>query len=72
MTAPFVISTKSSDGLASFLETTRANGVKVVEKVIKSKFMFHLIAIYALPLGCFHNFSCTPDLYQNYLKEPHP
>jgi hypothetical protein len=37
-----------SDGLASFLETTLANGVKVVEKVITSKFRFHLIAIYAL------------------------
>jgi hypothetical protein len=47
-----------SDGLASFLETTLANGVKVVEKVITSKFRFHLIAIYAL--GCFRNFSCTP------------
>ena len=44
-----------SDGLASFLETTLANGV---EKVITSKFRFHLIAIYAL--GCFRNFSCTP------------
>ena len=47
-----------SDGQASFLETTQANGVKVVEKVITSKFRFHLIAIYAL--GCFRNFSCTP------------
>ena len=47
-----------SDGLASFLETTLSNGVKVVEKVITSKFRFHLIAIYAL--GCFRNFSCTP------------
>ena len=47
-----------SDGLASFLETTLANGVKVVEKVITSKFRFHLIALYAL--GCFHNLSCTP------------
>ena len=46
-----------SDGLASFLETILANGVKVVEKVITSKFRFHLIAIYAL--GCFCNFSCT-------------
>jgi hypothetical protein len=58
MTAPFVISTKSSDGLASFLETSLANGIKVVEKVITSKFRFHLIAIDAL--GCFRNFSCTP------------
>ena len=48
----------SSDGLASFLETTLSNGVKVVEKVITSKFRFHLIAIYAL--RCFRNFSCTP------------
>ena len=47
-----------SDGLASFLETTLASGVKVVEKVITSKFRFHLIAIYAL--GCFRNFSCMP------------
>ena len=47
-----------SDGLASFLETTLANGVKVVENVITSKFRFHLIAIYAL--GCFCNFSCIP------------
>jgi hypothetical protein len=51
-----------SDGLASFLENTLANGVKVVEKVITSKFRFHLraclIAIYAL--RCFCNFSCTP------------
>ena len=47
-----------SDGLASFLKTTLANGVKVVKKVITSKFRFHLIAIYAL--GCFRNFNCTP------------
>jgi hypothetical protein len=47
-----------SDGLASFLKTTLANGVKVVKKVITNKFRFHLIAIYAL--GCFRNFSCTP------------
>ena len=47
-----------SDGLASFFETSLANGVKVVEKVTTSKFRFHLIAIYAL--GCFRNFSCTP------------
>ena len=42
----------------SFLKTTLANGVKVVKKVITSKFRFHLIAIYAL--GCFRNFICTP------------
>ena len=42
-----------------FLKNTLANGVKVVKKVITSKFRFHLIAIYAL--GCFHNFSCTPE-----------
>jgi hypothetical protein len=47
-----------SDELAWFLKTTLANGVKVVKKVITSKFRFHLIAIYAL--GCFRNFSCTP------------
>jgi hypothetical protein len=40
-----------SDGLASFLETTL---VKVVEKVIASKFRFHLIAIYAF--GVFSQF----------------
>ena len=48
----------SSDGLASFLKTTLANGVKVVKKAITSKFRFHLIATYAL--GCFRNFSCIP------------
>ena len=51
-----------SDGLASFLETTLGNGVKVVEKVITSKFrfQFHLIAIYAF--GVFSQYqlhSCT-------------
>jgi hypothetical protein len=53
------LSLSPSDGLASFLKTTLANGVKVVKKVtcITSKFRFHLIAIYAL--GCFRNFSCT-------------
>jgi hypothetical protein len=50
------------DGLASFLETTLANGVKIVEKVITSKFRFHLIAIYAL--GCL--------LYKITLKSPNP
>ena len=39
-------------------ETILANSVKVVEKVITSKFRFHFIAIYAL--GCFRNFSCIP------------
>jgi hypothetical protein len=48
-----------SDGLASFLKTTLADGIKVVKKVITSKFRFHLIAIYAL--GCFRNFSWTPQ-----------
>ena len=57
-----------SDGLASFLKTTLANGVKVVKKVITSKFMFHLIAIYAL--GCFRNFSCTPVPTKITLKSP--
>ena len=47
-----------SNGLASFLKTTLANGVKVFKKVITRKFRFHLIAIYTL--GCFRNFSCTP------------
>jgi hypothetical protein len=42
-----------SDGLASFLKTTLANGVKVVKKVITSKFRFHLIAIYALGFSQF-------------------
>ena len=50
------------DGLALFLKTTLANGVKVVKKVITSKFRFHLIAIYAFQLH-----TCT---YQNYLEEP--
>ena len=60
-----------SDRLASFLETTLANGVKVVEKVITSKFRFHLIAIYAL--GCFRNFSCTPGYCTKItLKSPTP
>ena len=57
-----------SDGLASFLKTTLANGVKVVKNVITSKFRFHLIAIYAL--GCFHNFSCTPVPTKITLKRP--
>jgi len=55
-----------SDRLASFLETTLANDVKVVEKVITSKFRFHLIAIYAL--GVFFAISAA-HLYQNYLEE---
>ena len=55
-----------SDGLASFLKTTLANGVKV----ITSKFRFHLIAIYAL--GCFRNFSCTPVPTKITLKSPNP
>jgi hypothetical protein len=57
-----------SDWLASFLKTTLANGVKVVKKVITSKFRFHLIAIYAL--GCFRNFSCTPVPTKITLKSP--
>ena len=57
-----------SDGLASFLKTTQANGIKVVKKVITSKFRFHLIAIYAL--GCFRNFSCTPVPTKITLKSP--
>jgi hypothetical protein len=57
-----------SDGLALFLKTTLANGVKVVKKVITSKFRFHLIAIYAL--GCFRNFSCTPVPTKITLKSP--
>jgi hypothetical protein len=59
-----------SDGLASFLKTTLANGVKVVKKVKTSKFRFHLIAIYAL--GCFRNFSCTPVPTKITLKSPLP
>jgi hypothetical protein len=59
-----------SDGLASFLKTTLANGVKVVKKVITSKFRFHLITIYAL--GCFRNFSCTPVPTKITLKSPPP
>jgi len=59
----FVMS--QSDGLALFLETTRANGVKVVKKVIISKFRFHSIAIDAL--WGFRNFAIIAHLYQNYL-----
>jgi hypothetical protein len=59
-----------TDGLASFLKTTLANGVKVVKKVKTSKFRFHLIAIYAL--GCFRNFSCTPVPTKITLKSPLP
>ena len=55
-----------SDGLASLLETTLANGVKVVEKVITSKLRFHLIAIYALGVFAIS----AAHLYQNYLEEP--
>jgi len=55
-----------SDRLASFLETTLANDVKVVKKVITSKFRFHLIAIYAL--GVFFAILAA-HLYQNYLEE---
>jgi hypothetical protein len=58
------------DGLASFLKTTLANGIKVVKKVKTSKFRFHLIAIYAL--GCFRNFSCTPVPTKITLKSPLP
>jgi hypothetical protein len=54
------------DGLASFLETTLTNGVKVVEKVTTSKFRFHLIAMH---WGVFAN--SAAHLYQNYLEE-HP
>jgi hypothetical protein len=57
-----------SDALASFLKTTLANGIKVVKKVITSKFRFHLIAIYAL--GCFCNFSCAPVPTNITLKSP--
>jgi hypothetical protein len=46
-----------SDGLTPFLETTLANGVKVVEKDTTSKFRVHLLEKYAL--GCFRKFSCT-------------
>ena len=59
-----------SDGLASFLRTTLANGVKGFKKVIASKFRFHLIAIYAL--GCFRNFSCTPVPTKITLKSTPP
>ena len=64
---PFIV---PIDGLASFLKTTLANGVKVVKKVITSKFRFHLIAIYAL--GCFRNFSCTPVPTKITLKSTPP
>ena len=42
------------------------NVIMIVEKVITSKFRFHLIAIYVL--GCFRNFSCTPVTVQITLK----
>ena len=51
-----------------FLETTLANGVKVVEKVITSKFRFHLIAIHVYAFGVFA--ISAAHLYQNYLEEP--
>jgi hypothetical protein len=51
-----------SDGLASFLKTTLANGVKVVKKVIASKFRFHLIAIYALGAGPKQKFGASKKL----------
>jgi hypothetical protein len=54
-----------SDGLASFLKTTLANNVKVVKKVITSKFRFHLIAIVVFSQFQLH--TCT---YQNYLEGP--
>jgi hypothetical protein len=57
-----------SDGLASILKTTLANGVNVVKKVKTSKFRFHLIAIYAL--GYFRNFNCTPVPTKITLKSP--
>ena len=57
-----------SDGQASFLKTTLANGVKVVKKVITSKFRFHLIAIYAL--WGFTQFQLHICTYKNYLEEP--
>jgi hypothetical protein len=59
-----------SNGLASFLKTTLANGIKVVKKVITSKYRFHLIAIYAL--GCFRNISCTPVPTKITLKRSPP
>ena len=63
-----------SDRLASFLETTLANDVKVVEKVITSKFRFHLIAIhFCIWIGVFSQF----QLHTHYctkitLKSPYP
>ena len=53
------LSLSPSDGLASFLKTTLANGVKVVKKVITSKFRFHLIHVAIYALECFRNFNYT-------------
>jgi hypothetical protein len=57
---------QTSDGLASFLETTLANGVKVVEKVITSKFRFHLIEY--MHWGVFAISAAHPLLYKITLK----
>ena len=55
-----------SDGLASFLKTTLANGVKVVKKVITSKFRFDS----NICIGVFSQFQLHTCIYQNYLEEP--
>ena len=66
---PFIVPIRRTSIVSWEHPNTLANGVKVVEKVITSKFRFHLIAIYAL--GCFHNFSCTHVLKLT-LKPPPP
>jgi hypothetical protein len=60
-----------SDGLASFLRTTLANGVKGFKKVIASKFRFHLIAIYAY-WGVFASSAAHLCSYQDYIEDPLP
>ena len=59
-----------SDGLASFLKTTLANGVKVVKKVITSKFRVSFDS--NICIGVFSHFQLHTCTYQNYLEEPPP
>ena len=59
-----------SDGLASFLKTTLANGVKVVKKVITSKFRSPFDS--NICIGMFSQFRLHTCTYQNYLEEQTP
>ena len=59
-----------SDGLASYLKTTLANGVKVVKKVITSKFSFFFYS--NICIGMFSQFQLHTCTYQNYLEELPP